>query len=688
MATQKPQAPRIETAPDQRKLTTRQAARLSSVSDVSAKELTGLTIAEASQRFKWQIDPNLFFFRRICGRVVKKDPVTNVEYPVPFATVTVEDTDCTLISYFPNGWPWGWFFPLNCHREVIATVQTDECGRFCVYVPRFDIDWILRWRHERICFPVIFYRPTIADLLDRLHLPPLVRDPIGPKPGPDPGPWEKLLSLPQSTLEAITGAATRKLAPNAASAGSSPAFGGKATSGPQSLDARAFDRELPPPLPQALQQVRAGAANVVAQKGQDPHEAVRATVAAHAGVNPKDLATLDFNHFIGPFRRCIDVYIPEWQLIVDVPDITFRVSQDVNGDGTLDTIYSEGYFDVRWNAGAIPDVTLVASSIAREVRTCETPTVVCKDVPEIQYAGMLDLGDATIFNATTGYVLRTNRPKPPAMPRPAAATPFHGTLQLYGCAKVAGAAFYRVLAKVDAGPFTAITGAEWNIAPYAGGAPQHVSADASGWYPVLTHPELFHLGDMLVEWATPPLGKCILKVETANAAKAHLGFSAEVALQVDNLAPSAIFTTLAWKFDNEPDSAYGLPGRDLLVPCPTIRRGAPARTIDVKMDVAVSAHHLRRAVLGTGGCGGGSFVLTSAGPTDYWHHTVTDNSVMLSATYRLDAASLEGAYSFSCDASSRAMNPSGGDGGNALAWWYDPQDIWVNPTVNVAIVNG
>jgi hypothetical protein len=205
---------------------------------------------------------------------------------------------------------------------------------------------------------------------------------------------------------------------------------------------------------------------------------------------------------------------------------------------------------------------------------------------------------------------------------------------------------------------------------------------------VITNPGSFYLGDLLVEWATPALGKCMLKVETANAAKAHLGFSAEVPAQVDNTAPSAIFTTLAWKFDNEADSAYGLPGRDLLVPCPTIRRGAPARTIDVKMEVAVSAHHLRRATLGTGGCGGGSFVLTSVGPTDYWHQTVTDNSVLLSATYQLDAAAMEGAYSFSCDASSRAMNPSGGDGGNGFNWLYDPQDIWVDPTVNVAIVNG
>jgi hypothetical protein len=64
------------------------------------------------------------------------------------------------------------------------------------------------------------------------------------------------------------------------------------------------------------------------------------------------LDKLDMTKFRGPFRRCIDIVVPEWQVIVDVPDITFRVTQDTNGDGTEETIYAEGFFDVRWNAGA------------------------------------------------------------------------------------------------------------------------------------------------------------------------------------------------------------------------------------------------------------------------------------------------------------------------------------------------
>src|SRR5512147_1777152 len=139
----------VQEAPDQRRLSSIQVRRLSSQADIEAKELQSFSIATAAEKLKWKVDPALFLFRKICGRVVKKDPVTGEEYPVPFATVHVEDTDCTLISYFPKPWPWGWHFPLHCHREELATAKTDKCGNFCVWIPRFDIDWILYWRKHR-----------------------------------------------------------------------------------------------------------------------------------------------------------------------------------------------------------------------------------------------------------------------------------------------------------------------------------------------------------------------------------------------------------------------------------------------------------------------------------------------------------------------------------------------------------
>ena len=87
---------------------------------------------------------------------MKKDPNTGVEYGVPFATVYAEDTICSLLGLFPANLPWSWFFPFFCHTEVIAQTTTDACGNFCVWVPRLEIEWILRWRLERICYVEIF----------------------------------------------------------------------------------------------------------------------------------------------------------------------------------------------------------------------------------------------------------------------------------------------------------------------------------------------------------------------------------------------------------------------------------------------------------------------------------------------------------------------------------------------------
>ncbi len=104
----------------------------------------------------------------------KKDPATGVEYPVPFATVHVEDTDTNFLGFFPAESPWGWLFPLFSRREEIAVTRTDACGRFCVYVPRWEIDWILRFRRERFCFPDVLIKPNIRDLLQGLQHPVVV----------------------------------------------------------------------------------------------------------------------------------------------------------------------------------------------------------------------------------------------------------------------------------------------------------------------------------------------------------------------------------------------------------------------------------------------------------------------------------------------------------------------------------
>jgi len=105
-------ATKEELAPDQRPLTSIQAKRIGALADIDASDLEKVTIAKVSDKLKWKIDPNLFLFRRICGKVVKKDPITGDEYPVPFATVYVEDTDCNLISYFPSDQTLGLALPI------------------------------------------------------------------------------------------------------------------------------------------------------------------------------------------------------------------------------------------------------------------------------------------------------------------------------------------------------------------------------------------------------------------------------------------------------------------------------------------------------------------------------------------------------------------------------------------------
>ena len=49
-------------------------------------------------------------------------------------------------------------------------------------MPRWEIDWIIKWQAQKVCFPVIFQRPDLRDVLEQLQ--PVPR----PVPQPDPGP--------------------------------------------------------------------------------------------------------------------------------------------------------------------------------------------------------------------------------------------------------------------------------------------------------------------------------------------------------------------------------------------------------------------------------------------------------------------------------------------------------------------
>jgi hypothetical protein len=694
--------------PDQMKLTSIQAERLGGLSEVAAKDLAGLTVTEISDKFRFQIDPLLLFFRRVCGKVVKTDPVSGIQYPVPYATVHVEDTDCSLLGFFPARARWAWYFPFGCRREVIATATTDECGRFCVWIPRWDIDWILRFRRERYCFPIIFDRPSIRDLLDELipreipfPFPEPDPGPIGPRPGPGPDPAPFGGFDRGRLIRQIEDQVGRDVAVKLDRLDSQVAFGRSNVELTSVLDSSAFSQQVPPPLPKELHVTGGVDKRAKGAAAGASMETVRSSLAARLRLDAADLKDLDLRAFIGPFKRCFDVFIPEWVPIIDVPDITFRVTQDTDGDGVEETIYSEGYFQVRWNAGSLGPITINAMPNARAGLECGGDRVPCADVPAIVLAGRMPVVNVpTIYDPVNGYALRPNRPHPSGLfadplPNPAAAAPFLGAVSLLGCKQTdRRATHYRIVFKYssDAGAnftsYSPFVGLTWPLFRLDGaGNPEwhYPTADAQGWYPIAlpAGPNPFLPQDLLLDWPTyaKANGRYVLKLEVGTGGAATSS-SDEVAFNVDNAAPNGPFT-IEWR--RVGGGAFQL----LVPPCPLVRRGATPVDLEFRVTLDASATHLRSASLSAGGCGGGDFVFVS-GTTEHWHTSTVDNAVVLQAIFRLPSTTLEGTYSFSARVSSRAFNPNGGDGGHLILpdpWEYDPEPSHIDPHFAFSVIN-
>lgn len=684
--------------PDEIQLNTLQAARLAKLSGVSVKELEGRTIADLSERLKWKIDPSLFFFRRICGKVVKTDPVTGVDHPVPFATVHVMDTDCSFLGFFPVESPWAWFFPIFCHQEEIGTTTTDACGNFCVWVPRFEIDRILQWRFEWRCYPELFLKPSIRDILKYLEI--IEREPHIPPHGPGPDPAPILTKDPaaiQRLGELIGAERARMLSGIARSAD----FTGNISALQEVLDQPAFPEKIPPPIPKQLH---------ILQE-QHKKEGSKA-IQAHFGEVSERQYSLNLRNYIGPFPRwfCRWELVSEIVPILDVPDITFTVTQDVDGDGTQETIYSEGFFDVRWNAGIIPNVTLHATQNAVSTFACDPMTGVdCTELGAgvgIASVGLLPLSGPAMgtpyYDPTTGYGRRPNPPHTDGairastlLDRPATA-PFARTLLLRGCNQVPNAQFYRMWYKFNGGADTPFLNQSWPIFRPLGSTPTWVVPDVNGWYPVLPDPANWLIPDLLFAWRSYLFssGDYEVWVEMGDAGKNHLTNSAAVKLKVDNSSPQGEFLSLAWRVAQN----NTLPCTDpswtpLSLACPVVRR--PAQDIEFCVTWQASASHLRDAELSARGCGAASSVLTRTTGIDtvqHWHTGELDNNTGIrSAIYRLNYASgpadNQGAYTFSLAAYSRAFDPSDSTG-YVADWLYDI--FWYGGQVAylpVAVVN-
>lgn len=660
-------------APDSQPITDLQAQRLARVSSLNIKEIAGLSIADIREKFKWHIDPEILFFRRICGRVVKQDPVTGINYPVPFATVHVEDTDCSFLGLFPTNSHWWWGFPVSCHREEIATVKTDACGNFCVFIPRFEIDWILRWRRERFCYPDIFIKPSIRDLLEKFEVFTEEHPPIRPHgPGPDPAP----LAIKNLAALRLAGSVLGPVALKTLEiAASKTTFGAPTVALNELLERPAFTTPLAPPMPEELLKLQ-----------QDQTTDGRKGIANTLHVPSHQTEKLDLQNYVGPFlrTRCKDVLIPKLVPIIDVPDITFRVTQDVNGAGVEEVIYAEGLFDVRWDAGPIPNVTLHASAIALSSLSCEQLQPIDCETLGIRVVGEYQLvnppGVDQYYDPTTGYAKRPNRPHADGVIRasnsldPLATAPFASMLLLRGCNRATGAHFYRVKYSYNGSAPVTFVGLTWHNFPPLGGLPTLFSPDADGWYPIDANPTNWMIPNLLLAWpsASYAAGVYDVIVELGDAAKNHLSDLPSVKLQVDNSTPTVPFKSLKWRpaqSDTDPSSPAWIP---LSLSCPVVRR--PAGPIEFLVEWQVSATHLLDASLSTQGCGSTSAVLarrTANNTVAHWHMGPADNSVTQTAIFELIyTEDNQGAYTFYVNGNSRAIDP-GHHTGFVADWQYD-----------------
>lgn len=606
----------------ERIVTDRQASRLSGLSGVAAEELSGLRLADINDRLSDLLPVEFSWWRRICGTVVKRDPMTGELLPVPGATVEVQDTDCSFLTYSPGG---GliWIYPGLCTSETIATTVTDECGQFCVWVPRWEIDWILKWRKERICFPL--ERPRIIDFID-----PTIIDPPGPVFDPgwiDPVPEIRLRDEIGDRFG--PGVAERvALVQPAAEIGSSGS---------------AFNRMLEEPAPSFAPPRPQG----------EPKEVV--------GYTPDPLGPVDWDHWIGPFIACKDVFVPEWSASFDVPDITFRVTQEIAGTDVV--IYTEGLFDVRWDDSGSSGVVLEASPAARAVETCHGPEVDCEDVPAIVAASLMPLTPGYHDDAT-GFGLRVNRPSVNGETQPGfplledAESPIADRLDLFGCAHIDGATHYRLLYSYEGGPQQPLTGFSWPGRRASDGAVITITPDSDGWVQLQDLMEPWN--HLLTAWPTQRSsfgnGQYEVWLEAGAPGGSSNQISSSHTFTVDNSYPH--WDTFAVQYR----VGAGLWTALDLGDCPKIFRG-PTDQIEIRLTWQASADHLRNAIVGFSGCSMSSQPSALTGTATrrwWWQESVgskTTTGVRL-AEWTIDPSDDAGCYTLSGSAYGRAYNPA------------------------------
>lgn len=604
----------------ERRISKRQAYRLADMSGVSRDDIVDLSVKEVGEVLAAEGLWHLYGYRRICGRVVKRHPSTGELLAVPGATVEVEDTDCTFLTHAPGGGLM-WIYPGICERETIATTVTDACGNFCVWVPRWELDWILRWRKERICFPL--KRPRIVDFVDPLPDPPIRRDPGWIDPVPE---------------IRLTNRITERFGPGLAERVSlhsgNVEFGASRHGIDRILDEPA--PSFPPPEPDG-----------------SPEEVI--------GYTPDPLGPVDWGNWIGPFVVCHDVFVPEWSIVKDVPDITFKVTQEIGGSDVV--IYSEGLFDVRWDDSGPTEAVLEASQSALAVETCHGPDIECENVPAITSASLMPLTPA-YHDDSTGLGLRVNRPSIDGETQPGlpllenAESPIADRLDLFGCAHMEGASHYRIVYSFEGGPQLPLTGFSWQARRASDGAVITITPDTDGWIQLRDLlPPWDHL---LTAWPTQRSlfgnGSFELVLETGSPGGSGNQTSDPRTFLIDNTNPHWDVFSVEYRVGSRPWDDLDLGD------CPKIFRG-PTDQVRVKLTWQASAGYLRNAVVSFAGCSASS-VPSPATPSDtrrwWWQKTVgskTTTSLRV-AEWVIDPSDDAGCYTLTGSAFGRAYNPA------------------------------
>jgi hypothetical protein len=586
------------------KVTKRQAEYLGKTSRISLDKIRGKTYGELEELLRLRVSPALLTYRQICGRVVKKNQMTGAFEGVPNATVHVDDTDCSVVGFFPQQHPYFWLYNLGCRTEELATVTTDECGHFCVWVPRWDIDRFLRWRKRWRCH---FVRPRVRDLLplrpeprDPLPGPVGPGDPFRPVPRPFPVPAPPNFRVDRHTLETAGGVLDPDIAGLLERAADQGGLESAADQAEAILDVSLFPRRSAAPLPEMLQDL----------------DAFRRAL-------PVEPAVAEMAHprrVLGPFLRCHLKWTAEWQLFADVPDLTFRVTQDVDGDGTEEEIYTEGLFDVRWDDTSTSNVVLEAEAEAISVPCDGNPVAVaCANTASIEALSSMDLS-ADFHDDTTGYATRINQAHQPGddfggsarvMP---ATSPYCRWLKLHGCVRLDNASHYRLLYRFKADPAGGFgteqpfLGEAWSAARFGPGAPIPFVPDGQGWYQIVNATDLVE-PNWIFYWSTPSAkyadGVYEVRIELGTAAGGGVasgGFSPPRTFVVENRGAFAQFLDVRWRH-----AAGGVPWASAPVldlnNCPVIERN-PGQAIQLRVQWMASAPSLRSAVLGAHGCGG------------------------------------------------------------------------------------